>query len=123
MSMEKISLKFHAAGGWSPEAVTPLVVSDFLKQFIHEDQFDAIICRQDATATALVFRDTTATLLRASGQGYVFVKAHVEAERWRALDLLWLPAEVTLVEAMRLATEEKSKPGSASTSTHPSALL
>ena len=120
-AMEKVVFRFHPAGGWTSSSVTPLVVSDYLKQFMAEDHFDDIICRQDGSATALVFRDSTAALLRASGRGYVFAKPHAEVERWRDLDMLWLPLDVTLAEALQLAAAEPAtfglacKPGSEGT--------
>ena len=79
-----------------------LVMTELTKH-IPEEAISEVQTRQDRSCTFYVHSDFVDTVLRASGQGNVFVKETVPTSEFH---LLWLDEEVSLADASTMATDK-----------------
>ena len=79
-----------------------LVMTELTKH-IPEEAISEVQTRQDRSCTFYVHSDFVDTVLRASGQGNIFVKETVPTSEFH---LLWLDEEVSLADASTMATDK-----------------
>eukprot|EP00438_Fugacium_kawagutii_P010859 Skav216243 [mRNA] locus=scaffold20:18896:20062:- [translate_table: standard] len=106
ITMVKVVVRFDSRGGWDPQMLRAVIVSDYLKQNMPDTAFSSIVVREDGSATALVHASKVTDLLKKSGQAHVYCKPHVSVEQWQGLEILWLPASILHTEAVKMAKED-----------------
>ena len=101
--MHRVNLKMPACYGWSAEMVTGSTVARMLEKHIPPGSYDAIICRDNLTATCLIHFDVLDTALAASGRDSMFIKLHPDETVRPPFELLWLDESVELEAAVEMA--------------------
>ena len=104
--MHKVTIKLPFIHGWRSESCTVQSIAKILDQRIPNPSYDQIVVRQDQSATVLVHESEVLNLLKTSGREAVFLKLHESSSLLPNPDILWLPPEFSLDDAIVLAQQD-----------------
>ena len=93
------------------ETCTIQSIAKILDARIPSPAYEQILVRQDQSATVLVHESEIWNLLRTSGQEAVFLKLHGSSPLLQEADILWLPVEYSLDDALQLSQKDDSSLG------------
>ena len=106
--MHKFVAKFPSIYGWQEDMITGATITQLLQNKLPAGSFSEILPRTAASSLSATFRahsDVVDTILRMSGSDAVFYKLH-DSERIRPdLELLWLPEDISLENALQYTKE------------------
>jgi hypothetical protein len=109
--MHKVTLKLPYVHGWRQETCTIQSIAKILDARIPSPAYEQILVRQDQSATVPVHESEILNLLRTSGQEAVFLKLHGSSPLLQDADILWLPVEYSLDDALQLSQKDDNSLG------------
>eukprot|EP00971_Amphidinium_carterae_P352344 6492558-Amphidinium_carterae.1 len=102
--MHKLQLRFY--DGWPDEQVPSFQIVHWLLGHLPEDTFAEVLSRHNKSASVWVHSSQDETLLKACGEGHVFVKLAEGETCGPDLHLLWLPEGTAVHQAKALPRHE-----------------
>lgn len=112
--MHKCVAKFPAMFGWTADMITGSTISQILQKHLPQGSFTEIQPRLHDKTLSATFRahsDLIDTVLKISGQDRIFYKLHDSETVRPSLDLLWLPEETNIEDALTLSATSKDTYG------------
>eukprot|EP00435_Cladocopium_sp_Y103_P027411 s765_g6.t1 len=107
-TMHKCVARFDIPTGLQEGELTGRIVSDAVSKHINPAFFVDVNARQDNTATLMVQDVAVYDLLRASGQQHVYYRLHSTDPDAEALEIIWLPEQISHSDALQLVSAEKT---------------
>ena len=110
--MHKCVAKFPAMYGWTADMVTGSTISQILQKHLPQGSFTEIQPRlhdKTLSATFRVHSDLIDTTLKLSGQDRIFYKLHDSESVRPSLELLWLPEQTNIEDALTLSATSKDE--------------
>ena len=102
-TLRKMTGKMPEALGWPAGQKPAALVMTELTKHIPEEAICEVQTRHDGSSTFYLRADFVDTILRASGQGNFFIK---ESSPTTEFHLLWLDEELSLADALTMATDK-----------------